>query len=188
MSELSISALMRAEITAVLVAQPHALSTTQIAQQIVGRGQAQPRAGGYFAEDVYPYLRQLENAGEVVRIRRQDGSVRVFWKLVSRPDSAWAAAVEVTGAVDLDTPAGAIVGGEDPGADGRRVSSSSTEDEEAALRSLLDARNRQIKTLKAKVAERDQTIAILHGEIARRARQDRSDPGAPRFVAQDLDR
>lgn len=185
MSGQSISALMRAEITAVLVAQPHPLSTTQIAQQIVGRGQTQPRAGGYFAEDVYPYLRQLENAGEVLRIRRQNGSVRVFWKLVSRPDSAWAAAVEVTGAVDLDAPAGAIIGGENPATDGHRVSSTSTEDEEAALRALLDARNRQIKTLKAQVAERDQTIAILHGEIARRARQDR---GAPRFVVQDLDR
>ncbi len=186
MSGQSVSALMRAEITAVLVAHPRALSTTQIAQQIVGRGQAQPRSDGYFAEDVYPYLRQLENAGEVVRIRRQDGSVRVFWKLVSRPDSAWAAAVGVTGVVDLDAPAGAIIGGEDPEADGRRVSSStSTEDEEAALRALLDARTRQIKALKAQVAEREQTIAILHGEIARRGRQD---PGAPRFVVQDLDR
>lgn len=185
MSGQSISALMRAEITAVLVAQPHAQSTTQIAQQIVGRGQTQPRAGGYFAEDVYPYLRQLENAGEVLRIRRQNGSVRVFWKLVSRPDSAWAAAVGVTGVVDLDAPAGAIIGGEEPGAGGRRVPSALTEDEEAALRALLDDRNRQIKALKAQVAELDQTIAILHGEIARRGRQD---PGAPGLVVQDLDR
>lgn len=184
MSGQTVSALMRAEITAVLIAHPHELSTTQIAQQIVGRGQAQPRAGGYFAEDVYPYLRQLENAGEVIRIRRQDGSVCVFWKLVSRPNSAWAAAVGVTGVVDLDVPTGAIIGGEDPGADGRPVSIS-TDDEEATLRALIDARNRQIKALKAQVAERDQTIAILHEEIARRGRQD---PGAPRFVVQDLDR
>ncbi|OHU52340.1 hypothetical protein BKG82_18930 [Mycobacteroides chelonae] len=181
----SISALMRAEITAVLVAHPRALSTTQIAQQIVGRGQAQPKAGGYFAEDVYPYLRQLENAGEVVRTRRQDGSVCVFWKLVSRPDSAWAAAVGVTGVVDLDAPAGAIIGGEDPCAGGRRVLSTSTEDEEAALQALLNARNRQIKALKAQVAELDQTIAILHGEIARRGRQSAVAPG---LVVQDLDR
>jgi hypothetical protein len=182
---MSVSALMRAEITAVLVAHSRALSTTQIAQQIVGRGQAQPRAGGYFAEDVYPYLRQLENAGEVVRTRRQDGSVCVFWKLVSRPDSAWAAAVGVTGVVDLDAPAGAIIGGEVAGADGRRVPSASTEDEEAALRALLDDRDRQIKALKAQVAELDQTIAILHGEIARRGRQG---PVAPGVVVQDLDR
>lgn len=180
----TVSALMRSEITAVLVAHPRAMSTTEIAQRIVGRGQAQPRTAGYFAEDVYPYLRQLEGAGEVVRTRRHDGSVCVYWALTGRPDSAWAAAAAVTGVVDLDMPAGAVIGGEDHGSDDLDVSSSSAEDEEAALRALIDVRNRQIKALKDQVAERDQTIAILHGEIARRARQD---PGGPRIVVQDLD-
>lgn len=182
----TVSALMRAEITAVLVAHPRPMSTTEIAQRIVGRGQAQPRTAGYFAGDIYPYLRQLEGAGEVVRTRRHDGSVCVYWALTSRPDSAWAAAAAVTGVVDLDMPAGAIIGGhEDPGSDSPDVSSASASNEEAALLALIDARNRQIKSLKALVAERDRTIAILHGEIARRARQD---PGGPQLVVQDLDR
>lgn len=42
----TVSALMRAEITEVLVAHPRPMSTTEIAQRIVGRGQAQPRTAG----------------------------------------------------------------------------------------------------------------------------------------------
>lgn len=183
----TVSALMRAEITEVLVAHPRPMSTTEIAQRIVGRGQAQPRTAGYFAGDVYPYLRQLEGAGEVVRTPRHDGKVCVYWALTSRPDSAWAEAAAVTGVVDLDMPAGAVIGGrEGPGSDAPDVSTCpSGVDEEAALRALLDVRNRQIKALKAQVAENDRTIAILHGEIARRSRQD---PGGPQFTVQDLDR
>lgn len=180
----TVSALMRAEITEVLVAHPRPMSTTEIAQRIVGRGQAQPRTAGYFAGDVYPYLRQLEGAGEVVRTPRRDGKVCVYWELTS-PASAWAEAVAVTGVIDLDMPAGAIIGGEDIGSDALDVSSPSAVDEEAALRALLDVRNRQIKALKAQVAEHNRTIAILHGEIARRSRQD---PGGPQFTVQDLDR
>ncbi|MCX8559059.1 hypothetical protein OS121_28875 [Mycolicibacterium mucogenicum] len=181
----TVSALMRAEITEVLVAHPRPMSTTEIAQRIVGRGQAQPRTAGYFAGDIYPYLRQLESAGEVVRTRRHDGSVCVYWALTSGPDSAWAEAVAVTGVVDLDMPAGAVIGGADLGSDALDVSNPSAVDEEAALRALLEVRNRQIKALKAQVAEHNRTIAILHGEIARRSRQD---PGGPQFTVQDLDR
>lgn len=180
MGTLTVSALMHAEITAVLVGHPRAMSTTEIAQRIVGRGQTRPKTRGYLPGDIYPYLRQLETAGKVSRTRRLDGPVCVYWALTGRADSAWTAAAAVTGVVDLDSPTGAVIGGTRD----QELDSSDTRDGEASLWAQLDARNRQIAALQSAVAEREQVIAVLREEIARRS----GDGGGPQMVVQDLNR